>query len=155
MQANPPGLTAGKQLLMPSLLWLLTACPVMLVGSYDQVTDESIQKLQDQVSLVMVRIERNFDGGEPAANEYVHFRDHYEKMAASMLSLQNRCQAIPKYGIVCDQLSLLDSNLRNLEKYHKTGFRSREELAPIKMAFERQFGAMIALQNALKRKKNS
>jgi hypothetical protein len=57
--------------------------------------------------------------------------------------------------LVLEQVNLLQANLDNLEKYNKTGIRSKEELAPIKKAFESQFGAMIILQNALKRKKTN
>ncbi|MFI5152559.1 MAG: hypothetical protein ACHQET_04450 [Chitinophagales bacterium] len=135
------------------LILVLASCKVMLIGAYDQVTDENIQKIQVEVMTLLVKIERNLDAHDSVANRYDHFKDRYELLAGETESLKVRCQSIPKYNIVVEQVSLLQDNLQNLEKYHQIGFRSTEELVPIKKAFESEFGAMITLQNSLKRKK--
>ena len=138
-------------LLIP--LWMLSSCHVMLIGAYDQVTDESIQKIQTHTMTILVRLERNFDNHHAEENRYELFKTDYENLAGETESLMIRCKSIPKYSIVIDQVTLLEKNLSDLEKYHQNGIKSKAELAPIKQAFESQFGAMIVLQNSLKRKK--
>jgi hypothetical protein len=138
-------------LLIP--FWLATACHVVLIGAYDQVTDESIQRIQTHTMTVLVRLERNFDNHHAEENRYDLFKTDYENLAGETESLMIRCKSIPKYSIVIDQVSLLDKNLSDLEKYHQNGIKTKAELQPIKQAFESQFGAMIVLQNSLKRKK--
>ena len=135
------------------LILILASCKVMLIGAYDQVTDENIQKIQVEVLTLLVRIERNLDANDSAANKYEHFKERYENLAGETESLKVRCQSIPKYNIVVEQVTLLQDNLKNLEKYHQIGFRTKEELVPIINSFESEFAAMITLQNSLKRKK--
>ena len=138
-------------LLIP--LWMLSSCHVMLIGAYDQVTDESIQKIQTHTMTILVRLERNFDNHHAEENRYELFKTDYENLAGETESLMIRCKSIPKYSIVIDQVTLLEKNLSDLEKYHQNGIKSKAELAPMKQAFESQFGAMIVLQNSLKKKK--
>jgi hypothetical protein len=138
-------------LLIP--IWLAMACHVMLIGAYDQVTDESIQRIQTHTMTMLVKLERNFDNHHAEENRYELFKTDYENLAGESESLLIRCKAIPKYAIVIEQVTLLEKNLSDLEKYHQNGINSKAELAPIKQAFESQFGAMIVLQNSLKRKK--
>ena len=142
---------AKYQFLLPLFL---VACKVMLIGAYDPVTDQSIQHIQNETMTMLVKMERNFDNHEPAKNNYEYFREKYEDLAGEIESLKIRCQAIPKYELILEQVNLLQANLQDLEKYHKTGFKSKEELEPIKKAFESSFSAMIVMQNALKRKKS-
>ncbi len=138
-----------------ALPFLIAGCQVMLVGAYDQVTDQSIQKIQNEVMTLIVKLERNIDHKEPEKNEYTRFAGTYEELAGEIESLKIRCQSIPKYNLVLEQVILLQANLDNLEKYHRIGFKSKDELEPIRKAFESEFGAMIVLQNALKRKKSN
>lgn len=132
----------------------LAACKVMLIGAYDPVTDQNIQHIQNETMTMLVKMERNFDNHESTRNNYEYFRDKYEELAGEIESLKIRCKAIPKYELILEQVGLLQANLEDLEKYHKTGFKSKEELEPIKKALESSFSAMIVMQNALKRKKS-
>src|SRR2546423_1423710 len=50
-------------------LTLLTGCHVMLIGAYDQVTDESIQKIQSEVSSLIVTIENNIAADDEDSNK--------------------------------------------------------------------------------------
>jgi len=125
----------------------------MLIGAYDQVTDESIQRIQTHTMTVLVRLERNFDNHHTEENRYELFKTDYENLAGETESLMIRCKSIPKYSIIIEQVTLLEKNLSDLEKYHQNGIKSKAELVPIKQAFESEFGGMIVLQNSLKRKK--
>lgn len=125
----------------------------MLIGAYDQVTDEAIQHIQNDVSLIIIKIERGFNTNSLNDLKYENYKSNYETIAAEVESLQIRCNVLPEYKIILQQMNLLEANIHNLESLQKIGFQKKEELAPIRNAFESQFGAMIVLQQALKRKK--
>jgi len=142
-----------KSLAIIAVLFL-ASCKVMLVGAYDQVTDQGIQKIQAEIATTLVKVERNLLSGATEDNKYEKFKGTYESMAGEIAVLKIRCSALPKYDIVLQQVGLLEDNLKNLEALHKIGFKNLSETAPIKSAFETQFKAMITLQNALKREKS-
>ncbi|HEY4151229.1 MAG TPA: hypothetical protein VGM41_19965 [Chitinophagaceae bacterium] len=132
----------------------LVSCRVLLIGAYDQVTDQSIQKIQTDVATLLVKIERNFDNNTPADNKYENFKPGYESISGEIESLKIRCNSLPKYKFVAAQVNALDSTLTDLEKFHKLGFDSKQEVELVKKTFESEFSSMIALQNGLKREKN-
>jgi hypothetical protein len=130
-----------------------SSCQVMLTGAYDQVTDQSFNKIQDDVSTLIVRLERNLDSGNPENNAYPVFMPAYESLAGQIQSLRMRCSAIPKYNIVLGHVEALSNTVNDLEKFHKLGIPNRESLIVIRRTFEIEFKAVVQLQNALKRKK--
>ncbi|HNW98582.1 MAG TPA: hypothetical protein PKK00_09260 [Bacteroidales bacterium] len=134
---------------------ILASCSVRLIGAYDQVTDESIQQIQNEISTLIVKIERNIDNKTFDENKYDNFKTSYENIFGEIESLKIRCSAIPDYKLVLDQVELLKLNIRNLESLHKLGFSTKEQITPVKSALEIQFVAMIKLQNALKREKQT
>lgn len=141
----------NKLLLVAAIFF--ASCKVMLVGAYDQVTDQGIQKMQGEISTLLVKLDRNLLSGAVADNEYAKHKPTYESLAGQVSSLKIRCNALPKYGIVGEQLTLLEDNLKNLEALHKLGFKTTGEIATIRSGFDVQFTAMIKLQNGLKREK--
>jgi len=146
----------NKRNLLLSILFSLgiIGCKVTLIGAYDQTIEQNIQKLQKEVLTIIVKLERNLDSKSLNDNDYNHFKSSYENIAIDIENLKIRCGSIAKYNLVLEQVNLVDTNIKNLEKLHKLGFDKMEEIAPIKSAFETQFGAMINLQEALKREKN-
>jgi len=136
------------------LPFMLAACHVMLIGAYDQVTDECIQKIQTEVSTLLVKIEGNIDNNTPEENKYEKCKPGYDNIKGEIESLKIRCNALPKYKIVSQQVAALGATILDLEKYHKLGFSKREEVEEIKKLFEDEFKNMIILQNGLKRQKN-
>lgn len=135
------------------ILLILPGCRLMLIGAYDQVTDQGIQKIQIEVFTIVVKMERNFDNRTPEGNKYENFKTNYESIAAQIETLIIRCSYLPKYQIISEQVKLLGDNIITLEKLNKIGFKTKEELTPVKSGFAIQFGTMIKLQNALKRQK--
>ncbi|HEY1872125.1 MAG TPA: hypothetical protein VGG71_13780 [Chitinophagaceae bacterium] len=129
-------------------------CHVMLIGAYDQVTDESIQQIQTDVSTLLVKIEKNILDSTPDNNKYENFKDDYDNIEGEIKSLKIRVNSLPKYKIISDQVSLLDENVRDLEKFNKIGFTNIKPVRIIDSTFEVQFSAMAALQNGLKRQKS-
>ncbi len=132
---------------------LITSCHVTLIGAYDQVTDESIQKIQNDVSMIIVRLERNFDNNDAAANKYENFKSDYETIDGEIESLKIRCSALAKYQLITQQVDLLSQNLKDFEQIQKLGLINKQPVETIKSTFENSFKAMIVLQNGLKREK--
>ncbi len=125
----------------------------MFIGAYDQVTDESIQKIQNDVFTLIVKLERNIDDNDATANKYENFKNSYENIAGEIQSLKTRCSSLAKYQIITDQVNLLSDNVKNFEEIHKLGLTSKQPVETIKTTFETSFKSIIILQNGLKREK--
>jgi hypothetical protein len=141
----------GAILLIMPLIF--ASCHVMLIGAYDQVTDQSIQHIQTDVSTLLVRVEKNITDGTANNNKYENLKDAYDNIEGQIKSLKTRVSALPKYKIISDQVALLENNVIDMEKFNKIGFTDIEPVRVIDSTFQVQFSAMIALQNGLKREK--
>jgi hypothetical protein len=135
------------------MLAMIWSCQVMLIGAYDQVTDQGLQKVQDDISTLIVKLERNFDGGHPESNAYPAYQPVYESLSGQLQSLRMRTRALSKYEIVAAHVDALDSSITRMEMLHKIGFTDRGMLIVIRKTFEAEFRAVIQLQNGLKRKR--
>jgi len=133
----------------------IVSCRVMLIGAYDQVTDESIQQIQTEVSTLLVKIEKNITNNTPDGNKYENLKSDYDKIEGEIKSLQIRTNSLPKYKIISQEITTLENNIKTMEEFNKTGFTSMEPVQVIDSTFQVQFSAMIALQNGLKRQKVS
>jgi len=133
----------------------IVSCRVTLIGAYDQVTDESIQQIQTEVSTLLVKIEKNITNNTPDGNKYENLKNDYDKIEGEIKSLQIRTNSLPKYKIISQQITTLENNIKNMEEFNKTGFTSMDPVQVIDSTFQVQFSAMIALQNGLKRQKVS
>ncbi len=131
----------------------MASCKVMLIGAYDQGTDMAIQKVQTEVSTILVKLETCIENGDTTNVTYKNFTKSYEEIKVDLECLKVRTGAIPKYKVVQDQVNLMYANILNFEKAHKMGNTSAKEIKTYKSTFEIGFGAMIQLQNALKREK--
>jgi hypothetical protein len=117
--------------------WLLTllipiifaSCHVMLVGAYNEKVDESIQKLSNDVSLVLVTLESNIENNRPKENSYEKFHASYITIFSELESLKIRTQSLPKYEQVTKMIIALNQNMKDFESLHKTGFNSKRMLA--------------------------
>lgn len=140
-----------KRLWVPvmfAMAFLLQQCTsVRLIQEYDQITDEKVTALQEKVARFFVGMERNIGKPEAAYENYVNF---YDEVKTDLNVLQVRSKAIPKSEITQQQIESVQSQMSNLEKLHKLGFNSYEELVPAKNAIEQSFAAIIQLQMALK-----
>lgn len=136
-----------------ALSFIFFSCNVTLIGAYDQVTDLSIQKIQNDVSILIVKLERNVEDNNPVANSYENFKSSYENIEGEVESLIIRCGALEKYQLISRQVNLLQTNIKDFEKIHKLGLTTKQPIETIKRTFEIYFKSMIILQNGLKRKK--
>lgn len=131
------------------ILMALQACgPVRLISEYDELTDKTTLELQEKISSLFVKLERNI-GTEKA--DYSSFTELYDEIRVSINTLEIRAAAIEKNKIIQDQVKEIKNMLDNLERLHKTGFASAEQLKPLQQPFNSAFTAITKLQMALKR----
>ena len=90
----------------------------MLIGAYDQVTDESIQQIQTEVSTLLVKIEKNITDNTPDENKYENLKSDYDQIEGEIKSLQIRTNSLPKYKIISQQIATLEDNIKNLEAFN-------------------------------------
>ncbi len=131
------------------LLMLVTSCTsVRLISEYDEITDKAVTALQKKVSRIFVKLESEI-GTDKAA--YENYKGFYQTAKVDLNTLKVRADAIDKNKIVQDQIVALTSMLDNLEKLHKIGFYSVDQIIPLKQPFNSAFTAIIKLQMELKR----
>jgi hypothetical protein len=142
---------SGKRylsLIAPILFIFLYSCSsVRLIQEYDEITDQKLTALQEKIARFFVRMDRQI--GFPESN-YVNYIDFYDDVKTELSVLEVRSRAIPKSDIVQQQLQSVQSQVTNLEKLHKLGFNSYEEIVPIRNALNNSFAAIIQLQMSLK-----
>ncbi|MEI6265465.1 MAG: hypothetical protein WCP74_10175 [Sphingobacteriia bacterium] len=135
--------------LLGVLLTLVTSCTsVRLVSEYDEITDKAVIALQKKVSTTFVKLENDI-GTDKA--KYENYKGFYQNAKVDLNTLKVRADAIDKNNIVQDQIAALTSMLDNLEKLHKIGFSSVDQITPLKQPFNSAFTAIIKFQMALKR----
>lgn len=143
-----------KRLVISIGLLIITGCHVMLIGAYDEVTDQSIQKIQNDLLSLIIKIEKDITDKNNQLNNYENYKADYTAIEGQLQSLIIRCNALPKYNTVVDQLRPFDSTIQKLEKFHKLGFQLSDtgSIRVIRETIEFDFKQMIILQNGLKRK---
>ena len=149
-------LISKSKLPVLSFLILLTGCNVLLIGAYDEVTDQGFQKVQTSISSLLVKIKNNLN--DPTEVNYNKFKPTYEDIEGQIESLKIRCNSLPKYKLVVIHANGLDSTFKSLESFHKMGFMESDtaSIRIIKKTFDVEFNAIIQLQNGgLKREKNT
>ncbi|MFI5133820.1 MAG: hypothetical protein ACHQEB_05760 [Chitinophagales bacterium] len=148
-------LISKSKLLGLSFLIFVTSCTVLLIGAYDEVTDQGFQKVQTGISGLLIKIKNNIN--DPAEVSYARFKPAYEDIEGEIESIKIRCNSLPKYNLVIIHANALDSTLKALESFHKIGFAASDtaSLRIIKKTFDVEFNAIIQLQNGLKRQKNT
>ena len=128
-------------------LFLYGCSSVRLIQEYDEITDQKLTALQEKMAGFFVKMERQI--GFPESN-YEKYIDFYDDVKTELSVLEVRSRAIPKSDIVQQQIKSVQSQVMNLEKLHKLGFSSYDELIPIRNALNNSFAAIIQLQMSLK-----
>lgn len=135
------------------LISILTSCgPVRLISDYDEITDKAVSALQEKVSRFFVQIESQISTNKAT---YENHKKFYEDVKVDIKSLSIRASAIDKNEIVQTQIGLLSQMTEDLEKLHKIGFSSTEQLKAVEQPFNAAFTAIIKLQLGLKRGKKA
>jgi hypothetical protein len=128
-------------------VFLYSCSSVRLIQEYDEITDQKLTSLQEKMARFFVNMERQVGLPESRYEKYIDF---YDDVKTELSVLEVRSRAIPKSDIVQQQLKSVQSQVSNLEKLHKLGFNSYEELIPIRNALDNSFAAIIQLQMSLK-----
>ncbi len=129
-------------------VFVAAGCTLKLVADYDEVTDQAVTALQRKVERFFVDLERDIP--TPDA-DYANHVEFYDDVRADLRVIRVRAAARPKNEITLEQLDLLAANVDNLEALHELGFEDREELVPVRAAFEQGFQAILTLELAKKR----
>jgi hypothetical protein len=152
-------LRTRRSLLVLLLPLVLMGCSeVRLIGAYDPMVDEGIQSIAKEVSGIFVKLDKDIDDGTDWS--YKNFRDTYIDIETELKVLKIRVEGLPKYGIISDQLTLLEENIKNLEKHHQTGFVApgadkntlKKAISIDESGIKTQISSMLTLQDGLKRK---
>jgi hypothetical protein len=128
------------------------SCHVMLAGAYNEKVDESIQKVSDDVSLLLVTLESNLENNRPKENSYEKFQASYITILSELQSLKIRTQSLPKYEQVTKMIVALNQNIKDFESLHKTGINNKRMLSTASALVETSLVNVLATENALKRK---
>ncbi len=129
------------------LITSISSCKLALVGRYDSIMDNTVTALQQNVSRFFVKADAEV--GTPAF-EYKNYKEFYENIKVQLATLRIRSAAVSEGSIADKEVGLLDENIKNLEKLHKLGISTIDEVVLLRSAFDTQFTAIMKLQMALK-----
>ena len=107
------------------MLFALTGCSVKLISSYDEKTDNAVTQLQKEVETFFVTIEGQAGLPECA---YENHKKFYQDSKVTISAIEVRARAIPKNTITIEQIELLKDSLEKLEKLHKLGCFSADQV---------------------------
>jgi hypothetical protein len=126
----------------------LSGCAIRLIADYDERVDEATSEIQRKVETFLTRLERTI--GTSAA-DYPHHVAVYDDVRVDLSALKVRASAIPKNSITVEQIDLVADSWSKLEQLHKVGFKSKEEIAPLRRNFNQAFTQILKLELAKKR----
>lgn len=129
-------------------LTILSGCSVKLISSYDETTDKAVTALQKKVEIFFVTVESQ--EGLPEC-EYKNHKKFYEEVKVDISAIEVRARAIPDNEITIEQVELLKGSLTNLELLHKISCLSKDQIEPLRIAFNSSFTAILKLEFAKKR----
>jgi len=122
---------------------------VKMTSDYDEITDRTLAELQQSVSQYFVKIERNHQG---PMSQMIHYTSFFDDAKVKLNTLEIRTAALEKNDLVHQQVLELQDMIRNLEKLHKLGFKSPEEIHELQKPFTRAFTSILKLQLALRQR---
>jgi len=129
------------------LLALSGCTSIRLIANYDEQTDTSITAFQRKMETFLTGLERN--AGKPEARYEANVQ-FYDEARVDLSVIHVRAAAIPKNDITIKQIDLLIDSLSKLEELHGQGI-SREQVAPLRTAFNTTCTAILKLELAKKR----
>lgn len=139
------GLTA---FLMIAMMLIQSCTSIRLISDYDEITDKTVTQVQEKVSDYFVTLERTVGTEE---GNYENFIEAFDNIKVDLNTLGVRAAAFDKNRIVQEHVKELNNMISNLEKLHKLGFTTYDQIEPLKQPFNTAFTAIIKLQLALKR----
>jgi hypothetical protein len=121
--------------------------PVRLIADYDAQTDRAVTELQREVEGFLTRLERT--AGTPEG-EYAGNEEFYDQARVDLSAIRVRAASRARNELQLQQLDLLQQSLNNLEALHRLGI-SREQIPPLRTAFNSSFTSILRLELAKRR----
>jgi len=126
----------------------LSGCVQKHISDYDENTDKSVTSLQRKFETFFVTLDTLI---EQDKCEYINHINFYKSSKIDISSVQVRAKALTKNEKTIEQVSLLSDSLNSLEKLHKLGCFSTEQLENLRSSFNSSFTAILKLELAKKR----
>ena len=143
---------ASKLITSGVVALLLAGCSVQFVSKYDERTDQAVTALQKKVEGFLVKLEQ--DDGLPEC-VHAHHKDFYSEAKIDVSSIQVRADSLALNSVTARQIHEVSNELSLLEALHKVKPSgkciTREELGPIRTAFNSTFIAILKFELAKKR----
>lgn len=131
-----------------AMLFVLSGCAVKLISSYDEKTDNSVTQLQKEFETFFVSMESQV--GLPNC-EYKNHIKIYQDLKIAISAIEVRAKAIPKNDITVKQVELLKDSVDKLEKLHKLGCFSTEQVENLRVSINTSITSILKLELAKKR----
>jgi hypothetical protein len=142
-------------------LFCLGCSEARFIGGYDAKVDNGIETISRQVSGIFTDLDNRID--EQKDWSYPQFKEDYGKIETELRTLRIRVSGLAQYGIIKQQLDLLEQSVQTLKKDHQSGFVApgMKDMGSLKNAIKvdetaiaSSLSSMLALQEGLKRKKS-
>jgi hypothetical protein len=127
---------------------------IKLVSNYDEETDRSVMALQRKAESFLIKLEE-LDGSPECT--YEHHKLFYAGAKVEISAIHVRAAALPDNQPTVEQVASLAQTLDSLEQLHKGKLKrgrscfSKEEIAPVRRAFNAGFITIIKRELAKKR----
>ncbi len=138
----------SSQTLILVFITILSACTPKYISDYDEYTDRAITSLQREFETFFVTLDSLVDRDKC---EWINHSSFYHSSKINISSVQVRVKAITKNKKTIEQVVLLSNSLKSLEKLHKLGCFSNEQIENLRSNFNSSFTAILKLELAKKR----
>ncbi len=131
-----------------------SACfTVKFITGYDQVLDQTVNKMKKDFNLHFIKLSRTIQDTDPGNQQFEKFLDYYDNLQADLITIKDRTKFLDgKAGIVKQQIQNLDSAFRIFMNLHKGGLpdRTNDDRHDLRDAVNSAIDAVVILQEALK-----
>lgn len=129
---------------------MTTSCSYKILSDYDEITDKSVNALQEKTATFFVKIKDQIGTADADYNKHKAF---YDEVKVGLKNLKVRADAFDKNSITQGMIAKLNLMVTDLESLHKLGISSKDEIEPLENAFDSAYTGIIKFQIALKRGK--
>lgn len=135
------------------ILFFFSACKVTFITGYDQVLDQTNNKIKKDFNLHFIKLSRTIQDTDPTNQQFDKFQDYYDNLEADLITLKDRTKYLGgKSAIVKNQVSNLDSVFHEFINLHKRGLPDRpgDDRRDIRNGINASLDAITILQESLK-----
>lgn len=132
---------------------IFSACKVTFITGYDQVLDQTNNKIKRDFNLHFIKLSRTLQDTDPNNQQFGKFQDYYDNLEADLITLKDRTKFLGgKSVIVKSQVNNLDSVFHIFINLHKQGLPDRpgDDRRDIRNGINASIDAITILQESLK-----